>query len=343
MEYSKIREVLKDEPKYRLDQVKQAVFVDLLEDWGEVTSLPKKIRETLQRECPLDINAEVSTSAKEDAVKALITFSDGKAVETVLMRHKEEHNTVCVSTQVGCPMGCAFCATGKMGLTRDLSEDEMVAQVLYFARYLKNQNERVGNVVFMGMGEPFLNYDNVLGSIHVMHDPKTLNIGARHFSISTCGLPDGIKKLAKEDLDINLAISLHAPNDTVRKKLMPVANKHSLRQLLETVDDYIKIKNRKVMFEYLMIDGENDSDKHAMELAKIMKRKLCVVNLISYNPTGVFKPSPQKRIERFKKILETQGVAVTIRHRFGRDIKGACGQLATEAKFPQGRSLRRSV
>ena len=325
-------ELLKDEPKYRLDQVKQAVFDNLLEDWSEATWLPKKTRETLQRECPLNINTEVSTSVKEDTVKALITLSDGEAVETVLMKHKDGRNTVCVSTQVGCPMRCAFCETGKMGLVRDLSADEMVEQVLYFARYLKSQDKRVGSIVFMGMGEPFLNYDNTLGSIHIMHDPKVFNIGARHFSISTCGILEGINKLAKEDLDINLAISLHASNDKVRKKLMPVAGVCSIQQLLDTVDEYIKAKNRKVMFEYLMIDGENDLDEHAVELAKIMKRKLCVVNLISYNSTGVFEPSSQKRIERFKEILETRGVEVTIRHRFGRDIKGACGQLATDKK-----------
>ncbi len=332
MEYSKILRSLKDEPNYRIDQVKQAIFVDLLEDWDEVTSLPKKIRENLQRECSLNIDAEESISAKEDTVKALITLSDGNAIETVLMRHKGGRNTVCVSTQVGCPMQCAFCATGKMGLTRDLSADEMVEQILYFARYLKPQGERVGSVVYMGMGEPFLNYDNVLESIYIMHDPKALNIGARHFSISTCGILDGIKKLAKEDMDINLAISLHASNDEVRKKLMPIAGAQSLLQLLETVDEYVRAKNRKVMFEYLMIDGENDSDEEAEELAKIMKRKLCVVNLISYNPTGGFEPSPQKRVEKFKKVLEDKGIEVTIRHRFGRDIKGACGQLATDKK-----------
>lgn len=330
MEYSKIRELLKDEPKYRLGQVKKEVFVDLLEEWSDATCLPEKTRVILQRECPLAIDAEVSTSTKQDTVKALITLSDGNKVETVLMRHKGGRNTVCVSTQVGCPMRCVFCATGKMGLTRNLSADEMVVQVLYFARYLKSQNERVGSVVFMGMGEPFLNYDNVLESIRTMHDPKAFNIGARHFSISTCGILDGIKKLTKEKLDINLAISLHASNDKVRKKLMPVAGEHSLQELLETVNEYIKVKNRKVMFEYLMIDNENDSDKEAIELAGLMKRKLYIVNLIQYNPTGVFKPSSQKRVKRFRKILEDQSVEVTVRHRFGRDIKGACGQLATD-------------
>lgn len=330
MEYSKIQELFKNEPKYRFDQVKQAVFLDLLENWDKATWLPKKTRETLQKEGSLDINAETSISAKEDTIKSLIKLSDGKAVETVLIRHKGGRNTVCVSTQVGCSMRCSFCATGKMGLIRNLSSDEIVMQVLYFARYLKKQNEKVASVVFMGMGEPFLNYDNVLESIYIMHDPKAFNIGARHFSISTCGIIDGIKKLAKEDLDINLAISLHAPNDEVRKKLMPIAQAHPLKLLLETVDEYIKAKNRKVMFEYLMIDGENDSDEDAIELAKIMRRKLCVINLISYNPTGVFEPSPQKRVEKFKEILEKREVEVTIRHRFGRDIMGACGQLVTD-------------
>jgi 23S rRNA (adenine2503-C2)-methyltransferase len=332
MEYSKIIELMKDEPRYRLDQVKQAVFVDLLDNWDDVTWLPKKTREELQRECPLDITAEMSTSVEDDANKVLITLSDGNAVEAVLMRHKGGRNTVCVSTQVGCPMRCTFCATGKMGLTRNLSSDEMIEQVVYFSRLLKKEEARVGSIVYMGMGEPFLNYDNVLESIRVMHDPKGLNIGARHFSISTCGIIEGIKKLSDENMDVNMAISLHAPNNEVRKRLMPIAQAHSLELLFETVDAYIAKKGRKVMFEYLLIDGENDADEHARELATLMKKKLYMVNLIPYNPTGSFRPSSQERVQAFRDILEKAGVEVTIRHRFGDDIKGACGQLATKKK-----------
>ncbi len=333
MEYSKIGEALKNEPNYRLDQVKQAVFVDLLEDWGDATALPKKIRETLQRECPLDIDAEVSTSAKEDTVKALITFADGNAVETVLMRHKGGCNTVCVSTQVGCPMQCAFCATGKMGLIRNLSADEMVAQVLYFARYLKSRNQRVGNVVFMGMGEPFLNYDNVLESIRILNDKESFNLGARRISISTVGVEGGITKLANENLEINLAVSLHSADDELRSRIIPANKKYSLQKNLQEVDSYVKKSRRRVMFEYLMIRDLNDSNECAEELVKLMKRrKLCFVNIISYNPTGDLKPSLGLRIKEFKDILEESGITVTQRYRFGKDIQGACGQLAGESK-----------
>jgi 23S rRNA (adenine2503-C2)-methyltransferase len=334
MEYSNMLDVLKNEPRYRIDQIKQAIFVELLDDWSKATWLPQTLRNTLQRKFPLAMNAEVSIGADAQTVKALVTFEDGKAIETVLMKHNGGRNTVCVSTQVGCPMRCAFCATGTMGLIRNLSSDEIVTQVLFFARYLKDSGERVGSVVFMGMGEPLLNYQNVIDAIKLMNDPKGLNIGARHFSISTAGILDGIKKLSHEQLDVNLAISLHAPNDEIRKKLMPIAQAHHMELLLETVDEYIEKKNRKVMFEYLLIDGQNDADEHARELAEVMNsHRLYMVNLIPYNPTVVnaqFKPSPKKRVELFKKILERAGVEVTVRTEFGGDIKGACGQLATE-------------
>jgi 23S rRNA (adenine2503-C2)-methyltransferase len=332
MEISKLQEILAGEPAYRLKQTKKAVFEELSESWNEVTALPKPLREKLEKECPLHISAEVLVSEEKDSVKALLKLEDGNAIETVLMRHQDGRNTVCVSSQVGCPMGCKFCATGKMGFIRNLTADEIVSQTLFFARFLKKEGARVGSIVFMGMGEPFLNYDNVLGSIRTMHDPEGLNIGARHFSISTSGVLDGIKRLSEEDLDINLAISLHAPNDELRKKLMPVANAITLKMLFDAIDAYVKKTNRKVMFEYLMIDGVNDTDERAKELASLMKGRLSMVNLIAYNPTGVFKASSQKRMEEFKKLLEKQGVDVTIRHRFGRDIKGACGQLATERK-----------
>lgn len=331
------------EPAYRLKQAKKAVFEELAESWNDVTALPKPLREKLEKECPLAISAEVLVSEEKDSVKALLKLADENAIETVLMRHEARprhagaesgggRNTVCVSSQVGCPMGCAFCATGKMGFTRNLTADEIVTQALFFARFLKSEGARVGSIVFMGMGEPFLNYDNVIAAVKMMHDREGMDIGARHFSISTSGVLPGIKRLSEEELDINLAISLHAPNDELRKKLMPVANGVTLQMLFDAIDAYIQKTNRKVMFEYLMIDGVNDTDESARELAGLMKDRLAMVNLIAYNPTGVFKASSQKRMEEFKKLLEKQGVDATIRHRFGRDIKGACGQLAIGRK-----------
>ena len=189
---------------------------------------------------------------------------------------------------------------------------------------------RVTNVVFMGMGEPFLNYDDVLEAIRILNDKNGFNLGARHISISTIGITEGIEKLAKEKLQINLAISLHAPNNNLRSKLMPINKKYPIEKILAAVDDYIKKTKRRVMFEYLMIDGVNDSPAQAKELAKLLKKPLYFINLISFNPIGhsKFKPSPGWKIKKFKEVLEKAGMAVTQRYRFGREIKAACGQLA---------------
>jgi 23S rRNA (adenine2503-C2)-methyltransferase len=329
MELAKIKEILAGEPEFRLAQAKRAVFGELAENWNSVVGLPKNLRDKLNKEYPLEIKAEVLESADKKTVKTLIRLSDGNFVETVLMRH-EDRNTVCVSSLVGCPMGCKFCATGEMGFVRKLSADEMISQVLFFARLLKKEKARVGSIVFMGMGEPFLNYENVMEAIRVMNNKEGFGIGARHISISTCGVFDGIKKLAEEKLPVNLAISLHASNDKVRREIMPVAEAYSISELIKVVDEYIVKTNRKVMFEYLMIDGVNDKDEHAFELAKLLKNKLCVVNLIEYNPTGKFSASSHNRIRRFKEILLENGINATTRFRFGQKIKGACGQLATE-------------
>jgi len=330
MDLSSISNVLKEEPRYRADQAKQGVFVDLVEDWDLVTGLPKELRAKLKEKCPLEINAEIFSDKRDSAVKTIIKLSDGKRVETVLMRHTDGRNTVCVSCQVGCPMACAFCATGKMTLLRSLNSSEIVEQVIFFARYLRKENKRVSGVVFMGMGEPFSNYDNVLEAVRAMNDHDGLNIGARHISISTCGVIDGIKRLAKEPLQVNLAISLHAPDDKTRRLIMPVARTHTIAELLVAVDEYIVTTNRKVMFEYLMIGGINDTDDHARELAELMKGRLCMVNMIAYNSTGIFKSATKERMLYFKNVLEKFKVAVTIRYRHGREVKGACGQLVTE-------------
>ena len=262
-------------------------------------------------------------------MKAGILLADGLAIETVLMKHTDKRNTICVSSQVGCPLGCEFCETGKMGLKRNLTASEIVEQVLFFARYLKNKNEKVTNIVFMGMGEPFLNWENVKKAIEILNDDNCLGIGARKISISTAGIIEGIEELAEEFPQINLAISLHAPDDELRGKLMPVNKKYPLAKILQAVDEYIKKTNRKVMFEYVMIDGVNDSEEQAKNLSKLLKRPLYMVNLIAYNPTGKFQPSLPGKIKKFKAILEKAGIFTTQRYRFGTDIEAACGQLAS--------------
>ena len=341
MNIEKLKEVLKDQPKFRFKQCYKAVFFDFAEDWNDVSVLPLELREKLNQECLLEIKSEFTKSRNEKTIKALVILEDGLKIEAVLMRHGNR-NTVCVSSQVGCPLACEFCVTGKMGFTRNLESEEIIDQVLIFARYLKKYDERVTNVVFMGMGEPFLNYDNVIEAIKKLNDHEAFNIGARHISISTAGLVEGIKKLGQEDLQVNLAISLHAPNDQLRSELMPINNQHNIGILLKAVDNYIEKTNRRVMFEYLLIKDVNDSEKQALELAQLMRNKLYMVNLIPCNPTGrrssrqgsgdKFKSSDSRTIDKFMDILTKERINFTQRYKFGKDIKGACGQLAGKSK-----------
>lgn len=329
MDLDNLEEILKDEPKYRMKQANEAVFKNLISDWSSALFFSKELRDKLNEQCPLDIKADVLVSKKEDSVKARIILKDGLMIEAVLMRHADGRNTVCVSCQVGCPLGCLFCATGKMGFKRNLSSNEILEQVVFFDRYLRAENQKITNVTFMGMGEPFLNYENVWKAVEILNNPKYFNIGARSISISTAGIIEGIKKLSQEKIHANLAISLHAPNEKLRSGLMPINKKYPLKDVLKAVDDYVKKTNRKVMFEYVLIKGINDSDDCASELAKIMDKKLYFVNLILYNATGVFQPSETKRVEAFREILEKLKIRYTQRYRFGDDIQAACGQFAT--------------
>jgi len=332
MNVNKIEEILKEEPKYRLKQIKKLLFQDLIESWDEATVLSKGLRQKLSEDCPMsELEPEkVLSSDGDNTIKALFILKDGLKIESVLMKHEDKRKTVCVSSQVGCSMDCNFCATGQQGFKRNLTVGEIIEQVLFFARISKK--ERISNVVFMGMGEPFLNYDNVLEAIKILNDKDGLNIGIRHISISTVGIIEGINKLADEKLQINLAISLHAPNNDLRVKLMPINKKYPIEDVITAVSSYIKKTKRRVMFEYLMIDEVNDSPDQAKELSKLIKKLVCFVNLISFNPVGHsdFKSSPGWKIKKFKDILEKNNISVTQRYRFGQEIKAACGQLAGE-------------
>ncbi len=343
MNLNELEKILEGEPAFRLKQIKKAVFCELIENWDEATSLPKSLMEKLTQNCPISqlTIEKILNSTDGETTKALFKLVDGCKIESVLMKHIGERITVCVSSQVGCPIGCEFCATGQQGFKRNLSSGEMVDQVLFFARTARVGDEvatsssrfanaRVTNVVFMGMGEPFLNYDNVLEAIRILNDKDGFNLGARHNSVSTAGIIEGIKKFSNEKIQVNLAISLHAPNNALRTKLMPINKTYPIEEVLTAVDNYIAKTNRKVMFEYLMIDKINDSEAQAEELAKIMKKPLYLVNLISFNPVShsTFKPSSDSRIKKFREILEKNKVAFTQRHRFGQEIQAACGQLA---------------
>ncbi|MFA6992494.1 MAG: 23S rRNA (adenine(2503)-C(2))-methyltransferase RlmN [Candidatus Gracilibacteria bacterium] len=333
MNLEKLKNLLKDEPAFRFKQIYKAVYGGFAESWDEITSVPKDLRAKFEKEIPLKIEHKMFKSSDGTTWKALIIFDDGSKIEAVLMRHKEGRNTVCVSTQVGCPMGCDFCATGKLGLKRNLTADEMTDQVLVFSRILKKENGRVSNVVFMGMGEPMLNFDNVMSAIKILNDKDGFNIGARKISISTCGLIEGIKKLAESPLQVNLAISLHAPNNALRSRIMPVNKTFNIDKLFETLRDYTKKTRNKVMIEYVLLKGVNDSAKDAKELADLLKKelgKLFMVNMISYNATGTYVSPDPRGIKVFRGVLEQEGIEVTQRYRLGHDIDGACGQLAAK-------------
>lgn len=327
MNLKNLSKVLKDEPKFRYKQVEEAIYQKFVNSWDEVSNLPKKTIEELEKECPLDINGEILKSSRTNTRKAIIKLEDDSEIESVLMLNKEGKATVCISTQVGCPMKCTFCATAQMKFARNLTAVEIIEQVLFFSRILKNEGKRISNVVYMGMGEPFLNYENVMESIKILNDKDKFNIGARNISISTVGVIDGIRKLTMSKLQVNLAISLHASNEELRDKIVPINKIFTLKKVLNSADKYIEHTNRKVMFEYVMLKGVNDSDENAKELAQIMNKPLYVVNLIKYNDTGKFESSGNERIEKFMKILKDRGVNVTKRFSFGGDINSACGQL----------------
>jgi len=345
MNLNKLQSILKAEPKYRYAQINKALYQDFVSDWDEISSLPKALREKLKAECSLEIEAQVFKGrGGKGALKALITLDDDRRIETVLIRQKGRRNTVCVSSQVGCPLNCAFCATGRFGFERNLTAEEIIEQVIFWARYLTQEEkkkstprtavepDKIDNIVFMGMGEPFLNYTEFIKAVKFLNNPETMNIGARRLSVSTAGEVEGIKRLTGEKLQVNLAISLHASNDNLRRDLMPIAKKYALRELFRAVDTYIEKTGRRVMFEYLMIKNINDTDKDAAELGRLLKKPLYMVNLIPYNPTGQFKASSAERIEKFKDILALAGITATVRQSFGGDILAACGQLRGRKK-----------
>ena len=335
MDLSKLSAILQTEPKFRFRQAYQALYGELISDWSQASVLPLALRERLNQECPLDIKAEIVVDPGDKySLKALLTFSDNVSVETVLMRHRDGRHTLCLSSQAGCPLGCAFCATGQGGFFRNLSADEIVQQFIFWARYLKRENkgESINNVVFMGMGEPFLNYEQFIKAVKILNDAEKFNLGSRRMSVSTAGIVEGIKKLSTEKLQVNLAISLHAAVDSLREQLMPIAKKYSIAGILKAVDEYIRKTGRRVMFEYIMIKNVNDGEDDAVALAQLMKKPLYLVNLIPYNPTGKFQASSPARIKEFKEKLESLGVAVTERHSQGRGISAACGQLAGKKK-----------
>ncbi|MEN9343640.1 MAG: ribosomal large subunit methyltransferase 2 [Chlamydiota bacterium] len=270
-------------------------------------------------------------SQDQQTIKFLFELEDGKKIESVLI-YSTDRRTVCVSSQVGCAARCAFCASGKQGWIRNLSAAEIFEQVYQIDQFLFAKGERVSHVVFMGMGEPLENYDAVLGAIRLLNDPMRLNISQRRMTVSTVGVVEGIHRFAEEDLNVNLVLSLHAPNQHIRKKIIPYARKYSLESILDAMRVFKEKTHRNVTYEYTLIDGINDSIECAKELALLLKGQHCTVNLIPYNPIlGVHLKRPEKEnIEAFRAVLEQAHIVTTWRYTKGKDIAAACGQLALQ-------------
>ena len=320
------------QPAYRAEQIWRAVYRDLVFSYGEITTLPARLRDELEARLPIGrpVPGAEMESPDRGTRKTLLRLSDGEAIETVAMRYADRR-TACVSTQVGCAMDCRICATGRGGLTRDLTAGEIVGQVLHVARDLRQAGERLTNVVYMGMGEPFANYDATLASIRLLNDPRGFGLGARSFTVSTVGIVPGIERFAAEGLQVNLAVSLHAANDELRSRLLPINRTYPLGPLLRACRQYVGRTNRRVTFEVALIDGINDAPSHARELADLLDGLLCHVNLIPFNPVpGTdWTRSPDERVGRFSRVLEEHDVPVTVRVSRGIDIQAGCGQLRT--------------
>jgi 23S rRNA (adenine2503-C2)-methyltransferase len=328
-----LAERLAGEPRYRVDQVWDGLHRQLAEP-SELTSLPRALRARLAGELPAAL-APVAESATPggDTVKWLFALDGGARVETVLM-HYRDRTTVCVSTQAGCAMGCGFCATGQAGFQRQLSVGEIVEQVVRAARRARDDGRRLGNVVFMGMGEPLANYDRVWPAVVRIHDD--LGLSARHLTLSTVGLVPGIRRLAGEDLPVNLAVSLHAANDALRDDLVPINRRYPLTVLVGACADYLRAKGRRLSFEWALIDGTNDRPADADELAELARTLPLPahVNLIPLNPTPGYptRGTPRAGVVRFRRWLADRGVNATVRRNRGTDIDAACGQLAARAE-----------
>ena len=318
------------EPPYRTRQVYQALTRGLVTDIHEITTLPVRLRSVLaERLYPVTLTPVRSVGdARDGAEKTLFAAGDGAPVEAVLMTYPQRA-TVCVSTQVGCAVGCAFCASGRLGLRRDLTAEEMVDQVLHFARVLRERSRVVSNVVFMGMGEPFHNYDETLRACRLLNDPDGFDLGARSIAVSTVGVVPGIDRLARESLQVHLAVSLHAGTDALRDRLVPLNRTYPLDEVFAACARYVRSTHRKVLFEYVVLDGVNDTDEQAQALAPRVRGPYSHLNLIAYNETGgEFRRPQAARLAAFKARLEAAGVDVTLRRSPGAAIDAACGQLA---------------
>jgi len=320
-----------NEPSYRTSQIWEGLYKLNYSTWKDFSNLPIPLRTSLSKQyniLPLDPIKENKTT-DERTTKILFQLYDGNLIESVHLVNKNR-NTICISTQAGCPVGCAFCATGKSGFFRNLNASEIIGQVLFFSYRLHAIGQRISNIVLMGMGEPFLNYNATLQSLNRFNDPKGIAIGARKITISTIGIIEKIVKFADEQRQFKLAISLHAPDDKIREELIPLAKKYPIKEILKSADYYILKTNRRITYEYVLIDKINSNSEQALALAELLKNQNCHVNLIAVNPNSHFegKPPSIQSINKFSNILLRNGISTTIRNSQGSKIKAGCGQLA---------------
>jgi len=316
-------------PRYRAGQLLNWIYKRGVTTFGEMTDFPKTLRELIAEEITISCTTEIKRQeARDGTVKALLGLSDGRTIETALMPStRVGGNTVCVSAQVGCAIGCPFCATGRQGFERNLLAAEMVDQILYFERFL-GERGTITNVVFMGMGEPLANYDNVIKAVTIINAPYGLGLGARSMTISTAGMIPGIESLSHEALQVGLAISLHAANDVMRNELVPLNRKYPLTSLLSAVRRYTTLSGRRVSFEYCLFSGVNDSIPQAQELVRLLKGLNAHVNLIVANESNPsFKAPSRERVLAFEGELRRLSINTTLRRSYGREIEAACGQL----------------
>jgi len=318
------------EPSFRAQQLFEWIYRSLVFDFAAMSNLPARFRDKLVNVARIQslLPLESVTSANGLTSKTLFRLRDGETIETVLMCY-EGRRTVCVSSQVGCAIGCPFCATGQSGFRRNLSAGEIIGQVLYFGRQVRGESTPVTNVVLMGMGEPLANYEATWQAIQTLHDRRGLGLGARRFTISTVGLVPGIRRLAREKVMVGLAVSLHAADDALRNRLVPVNKRYPIGKLIEACRDYVQHTGRRVSFEYALIEGINDAHEQARKLGRLLCGVLCHVNLIPLNATAKcnYRPSSRERIRAFRRVLNRMGVANTVRLARGIDIQAGCGQL----------------
>ncbi len=322
-------------PAFRYGQIENAIYKNFITNFDDIQTIPKDLRELLKEHCfyqSLSVDHQ-ATSSNGQTTKFLFKTEDGLLIEAVIMRHLSGRNTLCISCQAWCPMACTFCATWKLWLQKNLPLHEVVEQVMYAANLLNSEWAKLRNIVFMWMGEPMLNYDVMKQAIHIFTDQKKFDLSNRRVTVSTCGIVPGIKKFTQDFPQTSLAISLHAPNDEIRKSIMPVDHTYDIDTLMASLDEYTQKTNKRIFYEYIMINGVNDHIKLADELWKLLEGRLAHVNFIPYNPgegtaSDWYSTTPRFIIEKFQRILEKYGVVSTIRATMWDDIAAACGQLA---------------